>query len=182
MTDIDAIPAGSEMDRLVAEQVMKYDTMGSGETPCTIISGLAKPYRQHSQDELMKLALDMGVGRLSDVRMRSFNPSTDIADAWEVLERVTETIGAIQVAKGLRMWQACRAEDGDWDACDWYSLAETAHLAICRAALKARKVKLPNRVSEDGILPTITASAEAYNRALDKCVDAIRAAGIEVAP
>jgi hypothetical protein len=48
------------------------------------------------------------------------------------------------------------------------------------AALRVRKVTLPGHQREDGILPTLIARAETWNRCLNKCAEAIRAAGVEV--
>lgn len=47
-------------------------------------------------------------------------------------------------------------------------------------ALKARKVKLPEGESERGGYHESVADAMGYNRALEKCADAIRTAGIGI--
>ena len=66
---------------------------------------------------------------------REFSPSTDIAAAWQVVEKIDEHfmleryIGAIG---GVIEW-VCTIDVGDIKT----GIASTAPLAICRAALKA---------------------------------------------
>lgn len=63
----------------------------------------------------------------------AFEPSTDIADAWLVLNRMIELGAEINVG-------FCEKWDCSIDypiGCNWTEQAETAPLAICLAALKA---------------------------------------------
>lgn len=95
MSGYETMPAGPELDRLVAERVM-------GWGPCT------------------------------GVDLEQWHPSTDIAHAWEVVERVRGGIGfSIQRCEMLGWLCWFRS------ASDNVARADTAPLAICRAALLA---------------------------------------------
>lgn len=112
--NIDQMPAGREMDALVAEKVM-------GWTPSLSSQGI------------MWLNKDGEYERGE----HTFHPSTDIAAAWEVVERL-EAIGVL-------LWKLGREDHMP----NWYvsvgrnfqpgvsAEERTAPLAICRAALKA---------------------------------------------
>lgn len=120
MLDIDALTAGPELDRLIGEKVMGWackDAYGC--------DGLV--WFDASGSEL----IDYGPTAYG------WSPSTNIAHAWEVVERVR-----LQDYGSLELW---------WDAgAEWWCAlfrfksetpemltADTAPLAICRAALKA---------------------------------------------
>ena len=104
----DDMPAGPEMDGLVATKVMEWEQVDS--------------FAWCDSD---------GTVRTWDVRdgnpIRHWHPSTDIACAWEVLEKLRRHIFQL-------------SDDEGW--CCTFSMrfnakADTAPLAICRAALKA---------------------------------------------
>ena len=102
------LPAGADLDRLVAEKVMGWKPV-----PCTCHKDQTKIPGRSNGD---------GV---------HFNPSTNIAHAWEVVARFTP--------RGVKVMHF--EEHGTWAANFGYqamnSLADTAPLAICRAALEA---------------------------------------------
>lgn len=106
--NIDEMPAGREIDVLVAEKVMgwyydpKLDTYATPENPGVIAGGV--PYY-----------------------------STNISAALEVIERLGELLGAWFEIKGPRKWLArCHCPNKQCTA-----IADTVSLAVCRAALKA---------------------------------------------
>ena len=108
MTDHDLQP-GPELDRLVAEKVMgwkKWSTTG---------------------DHLWTAA-DSRVRSLRPEDAWAFNPSTNIAHAWEVVEKLID--------KDPNIGIDC---DGNWACSLWNHVAraDTAPHAICLAALKA---------------------------------------------
>lgn len=108
--------AGREMDALVAEKVMgwrEYD------------------YKFYSSWEIAE-----GVFR----RMSEFQPSIDIASAWEVVEKIRTTIihglpvcPNIVYHHSIPAWH-CELFNNMWMR---QADADTAPLAICRAALLA---------------------------------------------
>jgi hypothetical protein len=122
--DVDALPAGRELDALVAERVFGApyywsDAGSEGGTPLTgnIVPGFAEWQTVASGREIPPF-------------------STDIAAAWDVLEamRAGGWGGELEYSPdgaGFRImfWRSGKTRD----AC----LQETAPLAICRAALKA---------------------------------------------
>jgi hypothetical protein len=125
-TDILPLPASRELDALVAEQVMGC---------ANIVRGSYFPYCRCSP------ALHNG----EDGYLESY--STSIAAAWEVVEKVH--LSLVRCEEG---WLACPFPDSaiavwpGWCAIDHefhvingkdhYAVADTAPLAICRAALK----------------------------------------------
>lgn len=107
MTDL---PAGPEMDRLIAEKVMGWTLNEDGNW----IDGEGE-YRYPSPESFAGLS--------------AFGPSTNIAHAWQVVERMREIIRpSIEYVDGLG-WRA------DFETS--YGWGETAPLAICRAAIAA---------------------------------------------
>lgn len=132
-TSIDAMPAGREMDALVAEKVMgaKWD-----EKRCRVCGwpldpegGLCRP------DDCSERPQRKGDGRAD---AHAFY-STDITAAWLVVERMRE------MGYALDSWSSGNGDtDHPWtDAIFVKELDETLcrektfPLAICRAALKA---------------------------------------------
>ena len=121
---IDEIPAGREMDALIAEKVMGWKPVpinhwlpegkGRGDKPCLWLFNHHPQYGEQTRS------------------MCDFRPSTDISAAWEVAERIYQKGAQFSVKIG---------RPGGWRA--WVGLnvgsdavAPTAPLAICRAALK----------------------------------------------
>lgn len=111
--NIDDMPAGPEMDRLVAERVMGWEP---------------KPprwngwwyYEDHRPDEDSKC----------------FQPSTNIAHAWEVVDRmkIRGDDVCLDFYRSHDQWQVSTNAPKGRGSC---ASADTAPLAICRAALKA---------------------------------------------
>lgn len=105
--NIDEMPAGREMDALVAEKVMGYLCVCDEEPrDCPI-------HAKSDQDTLLSY-------------------STDIADAWIMMEKMRFVIGSHHgLHGGLHPCDGWLARKGTV-----FALAKTAPLAICRVALK----------------------------------------------
>ena len=117
--NIDTMPAGREMDALVAEKVM-----GLRIDRCL---SLSEPYVWESHHGPQKIP----------------NYSTSIAPAWGVREMVSALgLGEMLIYRRFDgTWVAYQATGcADYDFGDWSVIADTAPLAICRAALKACEV------------------------------------------
>lgn len=124
--NIDELEAGPELDALVAEKVMGWKW--------NIRNGVC--YAEHDTFN----APDC---------WPAFSPSTDIAAAWEVMEKLVSMDFDVDVAMSSKVANDyskrcyCHFQAGD-DNAPWkenFKLAQawalTAPLAICRAALKA---------------------------------------------
>ena len=107
--EIDAMPAGRELDILVAEKVMGCYGLfkHSDGTPLCECHGL-RPVPRYS---------------------------TDIAAAWEVLKKLPNGV-YVGYEKAAGAW-CVAANWADGEPFSWLSYGKTAPLAICRAALKA---------------------------------------------
>lgn len=100
----DQMPAGLELDRLVAEKVMGW------HRDCD---------RWMAGDQMRGWAFE-------------WNPSTNIAHAWEAVDRILSNQGRnlnLQVKAGTCFAHFCGTTEG--------ARADTPPLAICRAALWA---------------------------------------------
>ncbi len=120
MVNIDDMPAGPEMDVLIAMRVMGGDLRTCGR--------------------------NVGeVSKYEELQGLDFLPSTNIAHAWEVVERIKD----LEVADfgGVGRFEMSRDRDeGHW-AVGWFdniakgkerhACDDSLPLAICRAALKA---------------------------------------------
>jgi hypothetical protein len=140
---IDEMPAGREMDALVAEKVMG-EKLCAGVEAWAAVSGAichglldgpnhinpTQPYRQD--------------GRWTFAMVPTY--STDIAAAWQVFERLMdiadEQNGRAKriiwntpfcLFRGEALWYVAY----DYEHCEEAGRGDTAALAICRAALKA---------------------------------------------
>ena len=118
--NIDELPAGRELDALVAERVMGWH----------ITDAIKKP----GQDDYGVAPGQVGV--LWVVRVPDY--STDIAAAWQVVERLIKLDAFVSLDYDFQ-----NVDSEKWSvtfitrkAIDCES-GETAPLAICRAALKA---------------------------------------------
>ena len=111
------MPAGREMDALLAEKVM-----GWGIEVNPIFEG--------------GIGLQVSPGTTKAIAM--FAPSTDIAAAWEVLNKLTHKEPCINYLNDL--WNPvgwhCHIDGHHAEGCD------TAPLAICRCALKVAGVEI----------------------------------------
>ena len=124
--------AGRELDALIAEKVMGWSSQADGlywdagnhRTRLVLGSIIAK-----KRDE-------MG---LENAQGFVFAPSTNITDAWEVVERLVSTPGPNGDHHSVQVDYSGDAvvvidENEDWQVS---AIADTAPLAICLAALKA---------------------------------------------
>ena len=123
MIDIDSMPAGPEMDAAVGVVVMRRST--------GVINGVCRMARFDGAAE---------------VGSRSFwedsepwQPSTNIAHAWEVVEKLIERGYQVIVSSQSEREWGCDVVRWDRRALASQENELTAPLAICRAALKARK-------------------------------------------
>ena len=130
------MPAGREMDVLIAEKVMGYT-----------LSELSLPaYPKYK-------LFDIESGEFSGYVKEVPHYSTDIVDAWEVVKRMPipfklEKCWEKAYQIGPEGWSACWCTDADCEGCNENSRctngddawAETAPLAICRCALKVAGV------------------------------------------
>lgn len=130
---MDALPAGRELDALVAEKVMGlcierawYDARGyrlpdphDPEIPCHEIYYAPR-----------------GAANFGTLEIPHY--SRDIEAAWEVVEKLTERFSVL-VGQFHRGGTACKLTSWEIDGEMIHAnmLAEAAPLAICRAALKA---------------------------------------------
>lgn len=112
--------AGSELDRLVAELVMgwRIDT---------------------ARDAWWGYERGMVGNDRPTVHPSNWKPSTNIAHAWEVVEKMRERFSAVEV-KSIDRTYACLIEENSGEVDEHYvasAEAPTAPLAVCRAALLA---------------------------------------------
>lgn len=126
-----AIPAGAVLDRFVAEKVMGWALCSS--------NGLT-PWHWWEGDGVDALS-DGGQLFADCAGVPAWNPSEDIAHAWEVIERMKALHGvwAIEEDEAVQDgeefgWQAEVLIQGDRA---YRARGATAPLAICRAALAA---------------------------------------------
>ena len=139
---IDSMPAGREMDALVAEQVMGWKIVQGSEWNPSREAMDQIPYEPHLvcwMDGTLNLyrPLDNPVHGWS--MQEDWYPSSDIAAAWMVVEKISL----------LHNWDLCPIEWKSnysihtvcfviYDSTTSYTgKGSTAPLAICRAALKA---------------------------------------------
>ena len=119
--DIDTMPAGREMDALVDIEIMGLDV-------CVCKYVLEWLYRLpfDSLDPCHQCGKPFAKHR-----------STSIAAAWEVVEKFRKEETPMEVTSGFFGPYSCRiASNHGWLA---MVQADTAPLAICRAALKAKQ-------------------------------------------
>lgn len=129
--EVEQISAGREMDALVAEKVMGWKlvpyTAYCGGTPeqatATAIAHGWYIWENGSGDEIP--------GQMEDNQF-----STDIAAAWQVVDKIREQQGNV-----FTLWSGARTGPFSWrcqvlvDVCLYDASGETAPMAICRAAL-----------------------------------------------
>ena len=124
--NIDEMPAGREMDALVAEKVMGWSEI------------------HHRNGRLFGMPPEATVIRGDDVILHLLpilSYSTDIGAAWEIMIiiRMTASLSLEHPLTAAGLWQAKfeNRGEGTWhDEVTVCAMASTAPLAICRAALK----------------------------------------------
>lgn len=120
--EIRAMPAGIEMDAVIAVKIMGFPIIELENSPC--------PYC--GDDDMWH---GRNRSRCTDCNRWIYSPyknySDDIADAWEVLEVLGEKEAALSY-RGV-FWFCNFGNQDNYE----YSQAETAPLAISRAALLA---------------------------------------------
>jgi hypothetical protein len=114
--NIDTMPAGQELDALVAEKVMGWDIHFKDPE----LRGGKEHWRDHE--------------RSTNWLPEQWCPSSDISAAWEVLEKVQD-VGSLERFGGFG-WR-CEVHSVSPNFVDCAAEGDTAPLAICRAALKA---------------------------------------------
>ena len=127
------MPAGREMDALVAEKVMGctirwYDSYEGGEETSKVRGCGCNPIKHDTKSDRVPDG-----GSLAEY-------STQIYDAWEVVEKVRQKgildhIEERNQDDGVWVVQFCAKPNDAW----WHEHAygDTVPVAICRAALKA---------------------------------------------
>ena len=133
--DIDTLPAGPDLDALVAEKVMGW-TLGDPHW----IHG----YMMHGMVEVRTW---LGSETEDGAKSEGWSPSTNIAAAWEVVEKLSQSgvdfylerdpYGRTHWARFNDTTQGTYNKEGCEDKRLGDADAPTAPLAICRAALKA---------------------------------------------
>jgi hypothetical protein len=140
----DDMPAGPELDRMVGERVMGWKLV-SGFSADSINGWGASHDGIHFARIFCGACGYDGIGEW-------FSPSTNIAHAWEVVERM-RSLGFVPIVRGPGIYTV---GDGYYKHDQWFagfqsgatesmpiyekegeSHADTAALAICRAALAA---------------------------------------------
>jgi|SRR3990167_6605526 len=125
----DEMEAGRELDALVAEKVMGWHLVTDYDYT---------PPEDQWHNAAGFAAVAAGNKLIDGKTLRGWSPSTDIAAAWDLFVKLA--------APPHRFYLSYDAEDGElpasWDVfegSDWFLVAsaDTAPLAICRAALKA---------------------------------------------
>ena len=115
--DIDTLSAGHEMDALVAEHIMGWERQGSG---WNVNGSISWPDPEGNTTPL--------------AWVKDFPFSSDIAAAWQVVEKLILDNKLFE----LEFYQESVDSRPRWGAAFGIeSYADTAPLAVCRAALKA---------------------------------------------
>jgi len=113
MIDIDSMPAGKEMDSLVAEKVMGLPCSCFLDPAYCAVHGLSIP-----TDSLRRY-------------------STSIAAAFGVVEKLKEYHWDMEWNPITKLWEVEPWPHVGWHENEFFVQADTLPLAICRAALKA---------------------------------------------
>ena len=127
--NIDEMPAGNELDRLVAEKVMKWRRERNW-----------KRRGWWSAKDPLRAERGNGPHNYLVHHSEDWHPSADIVAAWEVIEKMIENkkwehFSLVRWYDRGQFWWVSGATDDDEPT---HSVdSETPMLAICRAALKA---------------------------------------------
>lgn len=130
MTNPDTIPAGPELDRLIATKVMGWE-LWNYETE--------QPAEAHYGSDGFSWRLPNGKYGF-EFEAWKWQPSTNIAHAWEVAEKMRASgleLCIYDAAKPTRHWVVCTALRTMVEPTTRRGEGETTPTAICRAALKA---------------------------------------------
>lgn len=136
--EIDTMPAGREMDALVAEKVFGYTTKTKSawqDPECggwNPVNSIDADDDEDTREEKQPCFLD--TQRYWNV-VQFF--STDIAAAWEVIRKLNETGRDVAVIVSSTEGCSCKVFEDKTPLQSTRSDADTAPLSICRAALKA---------------------------------------------
>jgi hypothetical protein len=125
-------------DVLVATQVMGWKVLTPAETE----------HLDDVSDQMCVLDSHDGLLRYYQVRsnyweLRPWSPTSDIRDAWDVVEKLRLFVGPVPYNDGE--WMA--SPESYWGDFTTESAA-TAPLAICNAALKAVGARLPENAQD----------------------------------
>ncbi|WP_199426265.1 BC1872 family protein [Thermaerobacillus caldiproteolyticus] len=110
-----------EIDRLVAEHVMGWEPV-------------------YDDGDLISFVTEFGILFFSDDDEREWSPTIDIADAWQVVEKLNEDDFDFQVWREKGKYNVEFSKDFFY--LYGFAESETAPLAICLAALKAVGVEV----------------------------------------
>ncbi len=129
--NIDTMPAGRELDALIAEKVMDYNRHEWNAL-----------YGTQLTDYCLKCGITKGRSETiaSDKDFCKHDPphySADIAAAWQVVEKLGLIVGREILSIPNSKWIVLNT----WADIDIRAVAETAPLAICRAGLKTEGIK-----------------------------------------
>ncbi len=132
--------AGRELDALVAENVMGWHVYESGR--CSLMARQTLP----DGDEIEHIIATTHPWETAD-----YSPSTDIAAAWQVVEKLMEKGWTVTLAprqfekypENRFKFHGCRMVGDPQTMQSFSDHADTAPLAICLAALKAVNFEVP---------------------------------------
>lgn len=135
---INRVEAGPELDLLIAKEVMKYLIIDV-TPPCDHVNLPYVPHIAIFQNEPLNFAFHNPLNNEGkNYCWGNFNPSTNISDAWLVVEKLELTVGKLP---GIPEWAVAKNERsgklGDVWQLKTLAIAPTACLAVCRAAWKA---------------------------------------------
>ena len=145
--EIEGLEAGREMDALIAEKVMGYRwlywTVAYGEER---VRGLF-PSEYHNPFDYEPWTSEVGNLRITKMSTGIMDYSTEIAAAWQIVEKMREQ-WSVENPDETFFWQIIDCCEHGWRVdVDWghhdgvipiaSAAAETAPLAICRAAILA---------------------------------------------
>jgi hypothetical protein len=122
-SEIEKLPAGAEVDLLVAQLVMKWPVIGANE-----------PFREYKGYGGIICNDSPGMFQEFGTIPKNWHPSINISDAWAIVQLRGSHW---EVSRGRDVYQATCVFFGEMGEGTSIARAETAPLAICRAALLA---------------------------------------------
>ena len=133
--DVDKMEAGRELDALVAEKIMGWQLRDSMTDEIVTEDS---DYREAAYNDGWHWD-----GRGGRLEAWQWQPSIDIVAAWEVVERLCELPSVGIIIKAYPKWNEKHERNflygyvATFPDLGLQAVADTAPLAICRAALKA---------------------------------------------